>query len=34
MLLAAVFADVLNMEKNTYVDKKSDNEVTLGTDKL
>ena len=33
MLLAAVFADVLNMEKNTYVDKKNDNEVTLGTDK-
>ena len=34
MLLAAVFAEVLNMERNTYVDKKSDNEVTLGTDRV
>ena len=34
MLSAAVFADVLNMEKITYGDKKNDNEVTLGMDRL
>jgi len=32
VLLGTVFAEVLYMEKKTFNDKKSENDVTLGTD--